>query len=151
MTAIATHYVGTDEAEDMVQDALLKLWTMRQRLYSPLAPLATLVVRQLCVDRLNERHLTSGSLDKLDSTASRLLFAEEEQTVRRNETLDQMMRVISTLPPTQQLILRLRHAEGMEFADISRLTGMKEPAVRKALSRARLAVRDAFMHIHSSI
>lgn len=145
LTAIAIHYVGPDDAEDVVQDALVKLWTMRLRLHSPLAPLASLIVRQLCVDRLRVQSRTSELLDRLDNSVSRRLFAEEEQENCQNEMLDQMMRIISALPPTQSLILRLRHIEGMEFADISRLTGMKEPAVRKALSRARLAVKDAFL------
>ena len=39
-------------------------------------------------------------------------------------------------------ILRLRHLEGMEMNEIAVLTGSSEVAIRKALSRARQAVRQ---------
>lgn len=52
-----------------------------------------------------------------------------------------MMSLIADLPVLQQTIIQLRHIDGMEMADIARYMGMKEPAVRKALSRARQALR----------
>lgn len=54
------------------------------------------------------------------------------------------MKVIEALPDLQQTILRLRHMEGMDSKEIAELTGSTEVAVRKALSRARQAVRDKF-------
>ena len=54
------------------------------------------------------------------------------------------MAVIDTLPPLQQTILRLRHAEGMEMAQLAALIGSSEVALRKALSRARMAVRQKY-------
>lgn len=41
--------------------------------------------------------------------------------------------------------MRLRHMEGMEINDIAKLTGSKETAVRKALSRARHAIKNQFL------
>ena len=58
-----------------------------------------------------------------------------------------MMKVIETLPDMQQTILRLRHMEGMDSKEIANLTGSTEVAVRKALSRARQAVRDKYNRI----
>ena len=52
-----------------------------------------------------------------------------------------MMNIVEQLPPMQQTILRLRHIEGMTMADIAAITGTNEVALRKALSRARQAVR----------
>jgi RNA polymerase sigma-70 factor (ECF subfamily) len=70
------------------------------------------------------------------------VFQEEDEALR--ERIERMMKVIETLPDMQQTILRLRHMEGMEFKEIAELTGSTEAAVRKALSRARQAVRDKF-------
>ena len=42
-------------------------------------------------------------------------------------------------------ILRLRHLEGMEMNEIAVLIGSSEVAIRKALSRARQAVRQKYM------
>ena len=55
------------------------------------------------------------------------------------------MQIIDELPTMQQTIMRLRHMEGMEMSAIAALTGSKEAAVRKVLSRARQAVRQKFL------
>ena len=43
---------NAEDAEDAVQDVLLKLWGMASELRSPAAPLAKVLVRNVCVDRL---------------------------------------------------------------------------------------------------
>jgi RNA polymerase sigma-70 factor (ECF subfamily) len=40
----------------------------------------------------------------------------------------------------QQTIVRMRHMEGMEMAEIAELIGTSEVAVRKSLSRARQSI-----------
>ena len=50
-----------------------------------------------------------------------------------------------TLPAAQQVVLRLRHIDGMPMDEIARLTGVSEAAVRKQLSRARMAVRKHYL------
>ena len=52
------------------------------------------------------------------------------------------MQLVDKLPTMQQTIMRLRHMEGMEMCEIATLTGSNETAVRKALSRARQAIRQ---------
>lgn len=52
---------------------------------------------------------------------------------------------MARLPDKQQTVLQLRHMEGMGMADIAELTGSSEVAVRKALSRARQAVRNIYL------
>ena len=69
-------------------------------------------------------------------------LAEGEPT--RDERYARVMQIIDTLPTLQQTIMRLRHVEGMEMSEIATLTGSSEVAVRKALSRARQAVRERF-------
>lgn len=95
---------GTDCAEDLVQDAMLKLWAMCAELRSPMAPLARVLVHNLCIDYLRRHHYTL-SIDTTD-------------------------------------VPDLSNAS----ADIARLTGGTEAAVRKALSRARMAVKEQYLH-----
>ena len=47
---------------------------------------------------------------------------------------------MNALPTFQQTILRLRHIDGMEYADIAQIMGSTESAIRQAVSRARRAV-----------
>lgn len=56
---VACGYLGcAEDAEDVVQDALVKLCGMVDTLRSPLAPLAKVLVRNLCIDRLRRRRPT---------------------------------------------------------------------------------------------
>lgn len=124
----------SDEAEDVVQDVLLRLWQMRDQLRMPIEPLARVLTRNRCIDIVRRK--------KPAAELSMAVFQEEDEALR--ELIERMMKVIETLPDLQQTILRLRHMEGMEFKEIAELTGSTEAAVRKALSRARQAVRDKF-------
>lgn len=125
------------DAEDAVQDALLKLWGMADTLRSPVAPLAKVLVRNLCVDRLRRHRQTVP----LELTAVQAVPQEGTD----GDAFAHVMKVIDTLPAAQQVVLRLRHIDGMPMDEIARLTGASEAAVRKQLSRARMAVRKHYL------
>lgn len=133
---VARRYLGDDDAEDTVQDALLRLWQMLGELHAPLDALASVLTRNLAVTALRRQRPTVAVSDALP--------APDESPASTDERIDRLMAVIDTLPPLQQTILRLRHAEGMEMAQLAALIGSSEVALRKALSRARMAVRQKY-------
>ena len=137
---LARRYLGDDDAEDTVQDTLLRLWQMVGELRQPLDGLALRLTRNLCIDQLRRRH--PASLVASDSTP---VGRDETDTPDDDERIERMMSVIATLPSLQQTILRLRHLEGMEMKEIAALTGSSETAIRTALSRARKAVRTQYL------
>ena len=123
----ARRYLGDTE------DALLRLWQMHMELQQPMLPLALVVTRNLAIDRLR-RHQQTQPLETVMATSEP---DTDERTAR-------ILAIIDTLSPMLQTVLRLRHMEGMEMSDIAELTGSSEVAVRKALSRARMAVRERY-------
>ena len=137
MKGLALHYLtDRDDAEDAVQDALIRLWQMHEQLQAPIDGLAKTLTRNICIDLLRRRHAT------LDT----ILAAEAEQTeTADHEQVERMMAAVDTLPQQQQTMLRLRHMQGMEMKDLAALMQMNEPALRKALSRARMAVRKLYL------
>ena len=57
LLSVARRYVGDDDAEDTVQDVLLRLWQMLDELRLPVDALATVLVRNQCVSQLRkQRH-----------------------------------------------------------------------------------------------
>lgn len=144
LVGVARQYVG-DEAEDMVQDAMLRLWNMRGNLHSPMERMARVVVRNICIDRLRRRAgMQERRLMPFSGRNDTPAFADTAGQTAACEQMDRMMDIIWQLPDAQQAVLRMRHIEGMEMADIAAHTGSSEAAVRKALSRARLAVRERY-------
>ena len=131
----ARRYLGDDDAEDTVQDVLLRLWQMVGELRQPFDALALRLTRNLCIDKVRRKKPTVMLTDS----------GETDQAENDDERIERMMAVVSTLPDLQQTVLRLRHLEGMEMNEIADLTGSSEVAIRKALSRARQAVRQKYM------
>lgn len=130
----ARRYLNEDDAEDTVQDVLLRLWQMVDSLRMPINALATVLVRNFCVDRLR-RQRPSQAL-----TAS----CEQPEETETDERIERVLEMIGTLPTLQQTILRLRHIEGMGMKEIAELTGSSEVAVRKTLSRARQTLKQQY-------
>ena len=134
----AVHYVADEEvAEDVVQEAFLRLWNMRKTLYVPLDSLAKVIVRNLSISYLRHQKPYSpiANIDARDT-------AEAE---KEDERIERVLSIVDALPEKQRLLLRLRHMEGMQMQEIARLTNNSEIAVRQTLSRARKAVRDQYL------
>ena len=131
----ALHYLADgEEAEDAVQDVLLRLWQMHEKLHPPIDGLAAVLTRNVCIDLLR-RHHRSVDFDTIT-------ISETESD--DHERIESLMEVMDSLPDTQQTLLRLRHMQGMEMKELASLLQMNEAAVRKALSRARIAVRKQY-------
>ncbi len=131
----ARHNLGADEeeAEDVVQDALLRLWKIHPELKSPMSKMAAIVVRNLAVDRLRQKQKWKA-----------VTIPPPDEECTDDERINRILNIIESLPPMQQMVLRLRHMEGMEMKDIAEITGTSEVAVRKTLSRARQSVRNKY-------
>lgn len=139
LLSIARQYVvSQDEAEDVVQDALLKLLTIRQRLDTRegAARLSTVVVKRLALNLLRSR-----GRHQIVSIDSRQIIAEEATT---KEDMSELLSAIEALPSKQQMILRLKHLEGMEVEDIASTVQMSRDAIYQNLSRARRAILERF-------
>lgn len=135
------------DAEDIVQESLLKLWLIRGELdrYSSVEAFATQMVKNLSIDHLRARHpegppLESLSLDSGGRSPDELL--EEKDAVACVRVL------ISQLPSLQQAIIRMKDIEGYELQEIADITGTQIEAVRVNLSRARKKIREQFLQLN---
>ena len=131
----ARRYLNEDDAEDTVQDVLLRLWQMVDTLRMPIDALAQVLVRNFCVDRLRRQK------PSLALTAS----CEQVEETESDERIERVLEMIDRLPTLQQTILRLRHIEGMGMKEIAELTGSSEVAIRKTLSRARQTLKQQYV------
>ena len=141
----ARRYLNEDDAEDTVQDVLLRLWQMVDTLRMPIDALATVLVRNFCVDRLRRQRPSqalTASCEQPEETEKGYGSATEGR--ESDERIERVLEMIGTLPTLQQTILRLRHIEGMGMKEIAELTGSSEVAVRKTLSRARQTLKQQY-------
>ena len=99
-------------------------------------------IRPLLI-RTARRYTRNFSVDKLRRRRPHVpieRMADMSADDAGNERLEHLMKVLGTLPEMQQTIVRMRHMEGLEMAEIAELIGTSEVAVRKSLSRARQSI-----------
>jgi RNA polymerase sigma factor (sigma-70 family) len=136
--------VEEQEAEDAVQEVLLKLWYTRDLLvnYESPAAYATTVTKNHCLDRLkvkNRQEPLDDSYFGLVATENPYLLLERKNT---NEIL---RKIIERLPPLQQATIKMKDIEEFEVEEIAEITGTTVDAVRVNLSRARKKVREEYI------
>lgn len=140
MVATATRYLeNSDEAEDITQDALLKLWSMHQMLQeSDVDRLAFTILKHLCINELKRREYRksdqSVSIDSIDVA----MDSYNSQEIEERE--QQLMTAVNKLPSRQRLLLQMRYLKGKDVSTIAAITGGTEQGIHKALKRARLKV-----------
>ena len=138
----------TEDAEDIVQEVMMKLWCMRNELdkYNSINALAIQITKNLCLNRIKVLQR------KMEST-EQLTFESDLSTpytqLEQKDDASHLMRIIDQLPELQQNILRMKHIDGFEIEEIVGITGSKPEAVRMNLSRARKKVREVFFKIQN--
>jgi RNA polymerase sigma-70 factor (ECF subfamily) len=124
-----------EEAEDVVQDSLVKAWKTRWRVRDPEkfpAWLAT-VARHKAHDVCRKRRTVSLP-EELTETI------EPERT--NTSTLDQRLHsALATLPELHRAALTLRYFEEMDYRSIENTLGLTNGALRGILGRALASMR----------
>lgn len=133
------------DAEDAVQEALLKLWAARTSFLVHENPnaFAITVLKNQCLDKLRLRK-------NVESIENQAMCVENENPhlllERKNEN-EIIRRIINRLPQLQQLIITMKDVEEYEVDEIAEIIGTSTEAVRMNLSRARKKVREEFLKI----
>ena len=135
------------DAEDIVQEAFLKLWYIRDRLdgYQSVEALSVQVVKNLCLDKLRSKRM-----DRMPENSESILAdtVTPEQLLEQHDAVAIIGRLIQQLPTLQQCIIRMKDVEGYELSEIAQITGTQIESVRVNLSRARKKVREQFLMLN---
>ncbi len=105
---LAIRYLNNgDDAEDVVQDTLLKLWFLRDRLddYRSVDSLASVITRHLAISCIRGRRSGMVDIDELYDVKG---DESTETKIIREESLKEIFDAISALPDLQQSILRMK-------------------------------------------
>jgi RNA polymerase sigma-70 factor (ECF subfamily) len=127
-----------EEAEDVVQDALVKAWKTRWRVRDPEkfpAWLAT-IARHRAHDIFRKRRTVP-----LSTTIDEVI--EPSSTAEPNGSeLDQQLRsALAALPELHRAALTLRYFEEMDYQSIENILGLSNGALRGILGRALASMR----------
>ena len=117
--SLSRRFLGEEaEAEDNVQDTLLRLWTIRAQLdeVRSVQALTFAICRNLCISKLRKRHTIPMELSdeiRLVSTHDSGWMLEEKENAEGLEDN------IAGLPAAQMQILRMSQQDGLENSEIA--------------------------------
>lgn len=133
------------DAEDVVQEAMLKLWNIRDQLheYRSIEALAVKITHNLCMDAWRKKRTKVISIDQVTITNQSTMTPD--RLLEEKDEMRLMREIVDSLPPLQQTILRMRDIEEYETTEIAEITGCSAEAIRSNLSRARKKVRDIYL------
>ena len=139
---------NTQDAEDMVQEAYLKLWKKRDELPNDIHSMEAYcitLIKNICHDALRISHLDEDrrSPEELNVSGSTNIATE----VELKDEANQVMTLIEQLPEQQQKIVRMRDIEDRPYEEIEEATGLSSVNIRVLLSRARKKIREQFKEI----
>lgn len=137
MVKVGRDFFGNQiDAEDVAQEALLRLWKYCERLNADrnLDALAVKVAKNVCVDLYKSRNtyedeITSDIASPPSQSADAELHAKEVQ-----QKIDEAM---ERLNPRERDLLKARQLEGKSAEEISEQTGIPKSSVKSMISTAR--------------
>lgn len=143
---VAYHLTGNAlDAEDLLQDLYLKLWTKRNELPPEAQQQAYLVtmIRHLYFDQCRQKHIdVSAELtDEHDPPDGH----DVAQQIEDNDAASQMTQLIDQLPEKEQKVVRLRIVDDRSYKEIEDDTGLTQTNIRTTISRARKKLIDQFL------
>jgi len=144
------------DAEDVMQEALLKTYRYVSRIKEPDAFRTWLYTTVQNACRMKRRrhvgepsHLTSieqGANDG-DRDAGPVDIEGHarpaDQLVMDAWVSDRLQRALKALPPSQRMIVVLREMEGLSTREVASVVGISEANVKTRLHRARVTLRQA--------
>ena len=138
------------EAEDVVQDIFLKLWSMRDKMeeIKNISAFAYTMTRNVCLDKLKSKRIKyyDNALPGIPEPS--VNDPDPGSVVDMKDSADRVKVLISNLPEQQKAIIHLRDIDGYSYEEISEIMNMEINTIRVALSRARRFVRESLIKTH---
>lgn len=140
--------VSREEAEDAVQEILMKLWSNSESIskYRSIEAFAMTMTKNFCLDRLKSKQ--AGNLKLVHSN-----YQDESSSVQKRiearDSVNWVEKIMDGLPEQQKMVLQLRDIEDYDYEEIGEMLDMKPTAIRVTLSRARKTVRQKLLEKHN--
>ncbi|MCU0458790.1 MAG: RNA polymerase sigma factor [Bacteroidales bacterium] len=148
--ALAFRFLNSrEEAEDAVQEVMMKLWSERNvtREYSNVAAWCTTVTRNLCIDILRKRKMLKlGDPEEAEAAASGEtdLIKNHEQ----HEAAGLITLIISRMGEPIRSAVIMRDLEGYSYEETAETLGTNVAALRTMISRARKHIREEMIKVY---
>ena len=135
------------EAEDIVQDALIKVWNKRDEWgeLESIEAYCLTVVRNLAIDRSQKKE--AQNLTLTPETQEMPDAQTPESQFERNEQFQLVHRLVNELPEKQRTIVQLRDIEGKSYKEIADILSYKEKVIDNCLQRIKAKAKKVLKNM----
>lgn len=136
------------EAEDVVQDTLIRVWDKREEWsgITSMEAYCQAICRNLAIDRSERAGTDYTELNENLHTLTDISTPSER--LEQRESLKLAQRLLEELPEKQRQIMELREMEGKSYQEIAMLLDISEAQVKVNLFRARQRIKKKYSEIN---
>ena len=127
------------EAEDIVQETLIKVWDKRDSW----TDIENIEAFCYTVQGSHSESLDAAQNERPDSA-----YTPSQQTIA-NDEVEMVRHIVDSLPEKQKLCIQLRDFEGKPYKDIARLLNMTEEQVKINIFRGRKTIKERFEQMNN--
>ena len=135
-----------EEAEDLAQEAFMKVFSMLDR-YNPSFAFSSWLFKitsNLCIDKIRKRRINTLPMDQPvqseNGEYARQYQAPDDDPERllvKSEKMKQLSDAIDSLPPHYRVMIVLRHQEDLSYEEIAETLDVPLGTVKARIHRAR--------------
>ena len=137
--------LNREEAEDVVQDTMIKVWNARERWQDleSIEAFSLTIARNLSLDRIKKKENQNDSIENEKIEQPDTASTPSERMIQKDK-LDIVRKMIDELPEKQRSCLQLRDIEGKAYREIAEILEITEEQVKVNIFRARQTVKQRF-------
>lgn len=137
--------LNREEAEDIVQDTLIKVWNKREdwNEIESIEAFSLTICRNLALDRLKKSENQNDSLDETPTERADQASNPYEEMIQKDR-ISLVRRLVDGLPEKQRSCMQLRDFEGKPYKEIATILGISEEQVKVNIFRARQTIKQRF-------
>lgn len=134
-----------EQAEEVVNDTLMNVWTNRERLNPdfPIAPYLYTISRRLALNALRQIATSQKAIDQLWLSMENA-SNDTEESVLLSDLQRFTESALVTLPPQQQMVFRLSRFEGLNYDEIAVRLNISRNTVKNHLVAALKTLKTHF-------
>ena len=134
-----------EEAQDIVQDTLIKVWDKRESWneIKSIEAFSITICRNLALDRIKKHDNLNDSLEERQTESPDTSSTPFEDTLQQDR-IELVRNLVNALPEKQRSCMQLRDFEGKPYKEIAKILGISEEQVKVNIFRARQTVKERF-------
>ena len=136
------------EAEDIVQDTLIKVWNRREEwnAIDSIEAFSLTVCRNLSLDRIKKKGSDNDSLEDVKA-AEPLASSNPQDRMIQTDKVRLIRQIVDGLPEKQRSCMQLRDFEGKTYKEIASVLDISEEQVKVNIFRARQTVKQKYLKL----